>query len=305
MTLAHTEIFLRNSACDLLSGCWMADLAIQSCADNPLTATYPEIIEQLQKRYGTAAFAQCTSDFPLAADQAGKTLEITITGKSTETLTFDAATVAQSLSEVYAQIKAFFQNVVVSIENGMLKITSTKYGPGNTITFGGNCDLVWGPVTDGSGWKISARYYQNAYRINIFPGNGQTLNHIEMDIPPCQYKMWCRVCHGENEETSMVIVKLKPCECNTVNLPLPKLKTCAAQIVHPLADKIVYDEFLEDDDARVKVLRGVLYAAGIGKQGFLDQLDIRMQEAVDKEDTALQDRIQNVMNLAALLPECN
>lgn len=302
MSTAHVEVWLRNSECNLLTDCWRADLVIQACTGRYLIDSYPEIIDQLKKKYGKPAFVQCTSAFPLVTDQSGKTLSIQVGTSTAEILTFSAP--AMSLAEIQAQIKGYFKNVEVAIVDGLLTITSLSYGPDAVITLGGDSDLDWGPITQGSGWTIKTHFYQNAWRIMFYPGNGETLNHIELEIPPCAYKIWCRVCHGQNEETSVVLQKFKGSHCYGVDLLLPTIKTCAAHIVHPIMDKIVYDQFLADDAERVAAFRAVMYGAGIGKQLIIEQLDYRLIEAQEKGDTVLQARVQAVKDLAQLLPEC-
>jgi len=302
MSTAHVEIWLRNSECNLLADCWRADLVVQACTGRYLIDSYPEIVDQLKQKYGKSAFVQCISDFPLLTDQSGKTLTVTVGTNPAESLMF--ASPAQSLVEIYAQMQAFFQNCEVSLENGILKITSKDHGPEAVMTIGGDCDLAWGPITQGSGWTIKTHFYQNAWRIMFYPGGGKTLNHIELEIPPCAYKIWCRVCHGQNEETSVVLQKFKGSHCYGVDLLLPTVKTCAAHIVHPLMDKVVFDEFLNDDVERIAVFRGLMYGAALGKQQIVDQLNYRLIEAQEKGDTELIARVQAVWNLAQLLPEC-
>ena len=299
---SHVEIWLRDAECNLLTDCWRTDLVIQACTGRYLVDSFPEIIEQLQKRYGKPASVRCISPFPLATDQAGQTLSLTVGTNPAEVLTFSAP--ALTLAEIYTQMKAFFQLVDVSIEDGLITVTSKEHGPTASITIGGTSSLVWGPVTNGSGWTIKKHYYQNAWRIMIYPGSGETLNHIELEIPPCAYRICTRVCHGANEETSVVLQKFKGCECYGVDLLLPTIKTCSANIVHPIMDRIVQDQFLNDDAERVAMFRGILHNAGIGKQQVVEQLDYRKLEAQEKGDTDLEARVQAVWDLAQLLPEC-
>lgn len=299
---SHVEIWLRDAECNLLTDCWRTDLVIQACTGRYLVDSFPEIIDQLKKRYGKPASVRCTSAFPLATDQSGKTLSFTVGTNPAEVLTF--TTPALSLAEVYTQMKAFFQLVDVSIEDDLITVTSKEHGPDASIAIGGTSDLIWGPITQGSGWTIKKHFYQNAWRIMIYPGSGETLNHIELEIPPCAYRIWTRVCHGANEETSIVLQKFKGCECYGVDLLLPTIKTCSANIVHPIMDRIVQDQFLNDDAERVAMFRGILHNAGIGKQQVVEQLDYRKLEAQEKGDTVLEARVQAVWDLAQLLPEC-
>jgi hypothetical protein len=302
MSTAHVEIWLRNSECNRLTDCWRTDLVIQACTGRYLVDSYPEIIAQLQKKYGKPASARCVSVFPLATAQGGKTLSLTVGSNPTETLTFTNP--ATTLAEIYTQMESFFQKCYVSLENGLLTVTSKEHGPTAVLTIGGDSDLAWGPVIQGAGWTIKKHFYQNAWRIMLYPGGGETLNHIELEIPPCAYKLWTRVCHGANEETSVALHKFKGSTCHTVNLILPTIKTCAAHIVHPLMDKIVHNQLLADDDARAIAFHGVALGAGIGKQKLIEQLDYRRIEAQEKGDTELEARVQAVWNLAQLLPEC-
>ena len=302
MSKAHVEIWLRNAECNLLTDCWRTDLVIQACTGRYLVDSYPQIIDQLKRRYGKPAFAQCVTSFPMATDQGGKTLSFTVGSSSVEQLTFSTPSTTQA--EIFAQIKAAFQNVEISITDGLLTVTSKEYGPDATLVIGGDSDLIWGPITHGSGWTVKKHFYQNAWRIMIYPGNNEMLNHIELDIPPCAYKIWTRVCHGQNEETSVVLQKFIGCECYGVDLLLPALKTCSANIVHPLMDRVVNEQILADDADRLAVFRGIINVAGLGKQAVIEQLNYRIQEAQDKDDPDLQARVQAVYDLAQNLPDC-
>lgn len=302
MSKAHVEIWLRNAECNLLTDCWRTDLVIQGCTGAYLVDTYPQIIEQLKKKYGKPALAQCVTDFPTPTDQGGRTLSIGVGSNPVEQLTFTSP--ATSTAEIQSQMKAFFQNVDVEIVDGLLSVTSKEHGPDATLSISGDSDIAWGPIRNGTGWTIKKHFYQNAWRIMIYPGGGETLNHIELEIPPCAYKIWTRVCHGQNEETSVVLHKFKGSHCYGVDLLLPTIKTCSAQIVHPLMDKIVHEQLLNGDEERLAVFKGVMHGAAIGKQAIIEQLNYRIQEAQEKGDAELQARIQAVQNLAQLLPEC-
>lgn len=302
MGVAHLNVWLRNAECNPLDSCWRTDLVIQACTGKYVVDSYPEIIDQLKERYGTPAYVQCTGAFPLATDQTGKTLSFQVGTATVETLTFTSP--AMTLTEVYAQMKAFFTNVVVDIDDDILCVTSKEYGPDAQLTIGGDSDLVWGPIRQGAGWQIKKHYYQGAWRIMFYPGGGKTFNHIEVDIPPGCYRIWTRVCHGNNEETSVVMINVRCDETACVNLLLPTVKTCSAHIVHPLMDKVVHEQFLLDDAERLLPFRALMWGGGLGKADIQNQLNYRMDEAVDKGDQALQDRIQAVIDLAELLPEC-
>jgi hypothetical protein len=302
MGTTRLNIWIRNAECNLIETCWRTDLVVQACTGKYLVDSYPEIIDQLQLRYGTPAHVKCTTGFPLGTDQSGRTVSFQVGTAAAETLTFSAP--AMTLAQIYAQMAAFFTNVVVDIDDGVLCVTSRAAGPDAQLTVGGDCDLTWGPVRQGAGWKILKHYYQGAWRIMLYPGGSKTLNHIEMDVPPGCYRLWTRVCHGNNEETSVVMVNARCAEHHCVNLLLPTVKTCAAHLIHPLMDRVVFEQFLVDDAERVLPFRALMWGAGLGKAEVQAQLAYRYQEAVEKGDAALQDRIAAVQALAQLLPEC-
>lgn len=301
MGTAKLNIWTRNVNCEPLLNVWRSDYVIQLCSGSYLVDVFPEILDQLKKRYSNPGKVVDVSSWPLA-DQGTKTLELTIAGGTMQSHTFSAGT--QSLMQVYNQIKSVFTNCEITIENGHLKIVTDKYGPQGTIVTGGTCDIVWGPVENGDGYEITSQTYQGAKRITVFPPAGEYVNHLEADIPPGCYKIWTRVCHGNNEETSVVMVNVKCGDEGCVNLLLPQLKTCAAYVMHPLMDKIVYEQHLADDDQRLVAFRAVMYGAQIAKAEVLNQLNYRLAEAVAKADTELQNRINAVLTLANQLPEC-
>lgn len=155
------------------------------------------------------------------------------------------------------------------------------------------------------GWTITTHWYQGAQRIMLMPPSTETIKNIEVDIPPGCYKVWTRVCHGANEETSVAMLQAcceKPDHC--VNLILPELTVCSGAVLHPLMDHVVHEAFLADDPERLVLMKGVMFGAKKGKPEVIAELDYRYQEAIDKGDQDLQDRVQAVRNLANQLPEC-
>lgn len=302
MGTAKMNVWLRNAACDLIPNCWRTDLVIQACTGTYLVDSFPTVINQLQKHYGKPATTKCISTFPLITDQSGKTLSLAVGTNPAQILTFTAP--SMSLTELFTQMEAFFTNCEVTIENGMIAITTDEHGPQATLTIGGDCDLTWGQIVQGSGWTIKKHFYQNAWRIMFFPGNGETVNHIEIDIPPGCYRVWTRICHGNNEETSIQMINARCDDHVCVNLLLPTIKTCAAHIIHPIMNRIVKENFLLDDAERLLPFRALMWGAGIGKQEILAQLDYRIQEAQEKGDPELETDILAVKAVAQLLPEC-
>lgn len=303
MGTGHMNIWLRNANCDLLTGCWRTDLVVQSCGSNAyLVDVFPEILSQLKNRYAYPATAKTDNAFPLSTDQAGRTLTIQVGTEAAQSHIFTAP--AQGIDEIYAQLKNNFTNCTFEIKDNEIHVESVDRGPQAVLTFSGDSDLIFTALMPGSGYTIKKHYYQSAWRIMLFPGNGQTLNHIELDVPPGCYKIWTRVCHGNNEETSVAQVGICCDSHACVNLLLPALKVCAAHIVHPIMDKIVNDQLLMDDAERLIPFRAIMEVAGLNKQAIIDQLDYRIEEAQDKGDTELEARINAVKNLAQLLNDC-
>ena len=302
MGTSKLNIWLRNASCDLLTSVWRTDLVVQACGGTYLVDTFPEILEQLLAKYSARGVVRDITSWPLETDQTGRTLEITIGSGSMQSVTFTAP--AQSLAEIYEQVVGQFTDCSITPDDDHLKIVTDAYGPNATIVLGGTCDIDWGPIVDGSGYEINSHYYQGAKRIMLMPPAGEYVNHIEMDVPPGCYKVWTRVCHGNNEETSTVMVGIRCGEEACVNLLLSTVKTCSAGVLHPLMDKIVYEQALADDEQRLGAFRGVMFGAQLGKQEVLNQLNYRVLEAQAKQDTELEARINAVMALAQQLPEC-
>lgn len=305
MGTGSMNIWLRNSNCDLLTGCWRTDLVVQSCGSNAyLIDTFPEIIDQLKNRYAYPATAKTDNVFPLSTDQSGNTITIQVGTEAAQNHVFTSPAI--SIEEIYMQLRDNFTNCKFKIsesEDNIL-VESLDRGPQATLSFSGDSDLVFNMITPGSGYTIKKHFYQSAWRIMLLPGNNKTLNHIEMDVPPGCYRVWTRVCHGENEETSVSRVGIC-CDSHVcVDLMLPALKTCAAHIIHPLMDKVVNEQLLMDDAERLLPFRAVMEVAGLNKQAVINQLDYRIEEAQDKGDTELEARINAVKNLAQLLNDC-
>ncbi len=153
-----------------------------------------------------------------------------------------------------------------------------------------------------TGWTITSHFYQGAQRIMMMPPVGTYFNHIEVDIPPGCYKVWTRCCHGKNEETSLQLVMARCDEDACVNLLLPELKVCAQQIIHPFIDHVLVQNAFPVVADQLLILRGTMFAAGINKAALQEQLAYRLSEAVAKQDTALQARVNAVIALADQLP---
>jgi len=302
MGTAHANIWLRNANCELLPNVWRTDLVIQGCPGSYLVDLFPEVIDQLKERYSTSASMICTTDFPLGTDQAGKTLGLTFGSGSVQNLAFSAP--AMKLEEIVGQMKAFFKDCEIAVIDGSIVVKTTEHGPGVSITVSGDSDLTWSTVKDGEGYKIVSHFYQNAKRIMLMPPSGENINHIEVDIPPGCYRVWTRVCHGNNEETSIQMINPRCGEEVCVNLLLPTIETCSAHLVHPLMDHIVVNQKFDNDANRVMIFRGLIYGAQLAKQVVLDQLAYRLEEAEDKNDTDLQARVNAVIALANQLPDC-
>lgn len=146
--------------------------------------------------------------------------------------------------------------------------------------------------------------YQNYTRIHIQPPSGTFINHIEMDIPPGAYAVWCRVCHGKNEETNRVMVNPECGESRCVNLLLNAVQTCSEQLLHPAFDRVVNDgNFIEDMEI-VPFMKLMMWSAYKGKAAVVAQLNERIIEAQEKGDTSLEARINAVLAIVNTLPDC-
>lgn len=303
MGTSRLNIWFRGANCDLLTNVWRTDLVIQACTGTYLVNIYP-LVDQLRKRYSTQGKVVDISDWPLTTDQADKKLELIIGGGATQSVTF--TTPAQTLEEIFGQLDGKFTGCKILAEDRHLKVVTDAYGPSATIEIGSgtDCDIAWDLVKNGSGWTVDSHYYQGAQRIKIVPPSGEYVNHVDVDVPPGCYKIWTRVCHGNNEETSLQMVNPKCGDEVCVNLLLPTLRTCSAGVLHPLMDEIVYKQALADDEQRIAVFRGVMFGAQVAKQEVINQLDYRLLEAQEKQDSELEARVNAVIALANQLPEC-
>jgi hypothetical protein len=299
MGTTHVNVLLRDHFCTPIVDCWMLDLVVNLCNGTPLYEVFP-IVDQLKKRYATPASVEDFTEYPLSTDQAGLTLEI-----NSQVLSF--ASPAMTQVEIYTQIKNFFTNLDIKLEGGQIKIATKDRGPDATLTIGGTCDLKFGPITHGAGYKISTRYYHGAYRINILPPKGDHINHVELDMPAGCYKIWGRACHGRNEETSVAMVILEDCgECTTVNLMLPEVMNCARDAIYPVMEKIAveYAQVFPEQADKVVIMKGVAQVANLGREQILAELAMRKQDAIDLDRDDLEARVDAVIAIAYDLPQC-
>lgn len=304
MGTSRMNIMLRDHACVPITNCWLLDLVLQTCSGTPLFEVFP-IVKQLKDRYAKSAVVSEATEWPLATDQATKTLQLTIGGGSPQTLVF--ASPAMTQMEVYSQMKGFFTGCEINIVDGHITITTDDKGPSATIAIAGDCDLVWGPVEQGSGYQISTRLYRSAYRIKIQPPSGEYINHLEVDVPTGCYKVRGRVCHGKNEETSTVMAVVETCgECYAIDLLLPEVMNCAQDIMYPFVDKVAndYQQFLPNQADRVVVFKAIALAANIGREQILVELADRKQDAEDINRPDLMARVDEMIAIAQLLPQC-
>jgi hypothetical protein len=303
MGTSRLNVMVRDSVCVPIKTGWLLDLVVQLCNGTPLYEVFP-IVDQLKDRYSKPARVFELTEFPLT-DQSGNTLEVTVGSGTLQTYTF--TTPATTQVEIYSQIKNVFSDCEVTLEDGHITITSKEKGPSATLVIGGSCGLAWAPVEQGSGYSISTRYYHGAQRIKIQPPSGEYINHVEMDVPPGCYKVWARVCFGDNEDTSKVMKVIDGCgECHTVDLLLPEIMNCSREIVYPLIDKVVndYQAVFPDQADRLATMKVVAYTANLSREQILTELNDRRQDAVDIGRTDLADRVDQIIALAQALPQC-
>lgn len=146
--------------------------------------------------------------------------------------------------------------------------------------------------------------YQNYTRISIVPPAGEKINHLELDLPPGAYKVWCRVCHGKNEETNIVMVNPECGESRCVNLLLNAVQTCAEQLIHPAFDRVVNDGNFQQEMEIIPFMKVMMWAGYKNKAALVLQLGERILEAQQKGDTELEARINAVLTIVNTLPDC-
>jgi hypothetical protein len=146
--------------------------------------------------------------------------------------------------------------------------------------------------------------YQNATRIGIQPPAGEKVNHIELDCPPGCYKIWCRICHGKNEETNIVMTTVACDDRACINLLLNSVETCAKNLIHPAFDRIVNDGNFQVDAEIVPFAKAMMYVGYQNKAALVQQLNERILEAQDKVDTDLEARVNAILTIIDTLPDC-
>jgi hypothetical protein len=304
MGTSTLNVWLRDYNCTLMNNCWMLDLAVQACNGVTLYERFP-LVEQLKERYSSPAMVTEYTDFSTISDQSGKTLEVTVSGGSMQSLVFSGSAI--TLKEIFSQMESYFTDVVIKLMDGHISITTEDYGHDVNLTIGGSCDLVWGTITQGFGYKISTRYYHGANRINIRPPDGEYVNHIEMDVPPGCYKIFARACHRGNDDTFVVMEKIDNCgECHTVDLLLPEFPHCAGGIIYPFMDRVVndYGQIIKDDFEKVVVFKAIARGANIAREQILVELAERKQDALDMGMNDAASRTEAVIAVAQQLPQC-
>ncbi len=304
MGATHLNIILRDYQCTPIKDCWLLDLVVHLCNGTPLFDFFP-IVDQLKKKYATPAIVQDFSTFPLTTDQSGLTLEVTVGTGSLQTLIFSSPAI--TIAEIYKQMYDYFTDCEVMLKDNRITIVTEDRGPQATLTIGGSCNMDWGPIEQGSGYKISTRFYHSAYRIKIQPPSGEYINHVEMDVPTGCYKIRGRVCHGKNEETSTVMQPIETCGgCKTVELLLPEVMNCSADVIYPLMDKVAidYQQVFPELANKVMIMKGIAQVANLGREQILDELDERKQDALDGGKTDLAARVDELITIAQALPQC-
>lgn len=304
MGTSHLNIWLRDHNCTLFNSCWMLDLAVQLCNGATLYDLFP-LVEQLKERYSKPAIVMDCTDYSTIGDQIGKSLEVTVDGGTVQTYNFTTSTT--TLKEIYDLIKTYFSGVTVKLKNGHITITTDSAGWGSSLVIGGTCDIVWDTIEQGSGYKISTRWYRNAYRINFRPKSGEFINHVEMDIPTGCYKIFARACHRNNEDTSTVMKVIDTCgTCHTADLLLPEFRQCAGGIIHPFVERVVndYQVLVKEDADKILVFAAVAMAANLSREQIQAELAERRQDAIDMGLTDLVPRIDAVIAIANQLPQC-
>lgn len=145
--------------------------------------------------------------------------------------------------------------------------------------------------------------YQGETRVSVTPPAGSFIHHLEVDIPPGCYKVWCRVCHGANEETNKVMVIVRCGDEACINLLLDSSNTCGKEIWHPGAMHVVDRGFLVEEEIKPYFKLG-MDVAYVQKAQIVQQLNERIVEAQEKGDTELQAKIQSVLDIVNSMPDC-
>lgn len=303
MGLSRMNIWLRDANCTPMTTVWRADLAIITCGGKYLVDFYPEILKQLSDRYGTVAYVDDLTNYPIT-DQTGLTEFVTIGTTAQQTVNFSSP--ATNAAEIANQMNSQLTGCEVKVVDGRVRIITDDQGPEATITVGGGtCSLVWGVPIQGTGYRVRKLVnYQNATRISIQPPAGQMINHIELDVPPGCYKVWCRCCFGNNEETNKVMVNLCCDDHACVNLLLNAVKTCTEDLIHPAFDRVVNDANYQIEEEIVPFMKQMMWLGVKSKATLVAQLNERLIEAQDKGDTELEARINAVLTIVNTLPDC-
>ncbi len=325
MSTGLLNTWIKNRDGNLLAA-WMVDVAIQRIggAGNWLVDFYPKIIENLKKRYSGPAIATDLADYGSLIDQGGQTVELVFSGFKTDTNT-SSGTYGQGIpysetraailtapaatpEQIACQIRPAVDDLAdVTVCNGHIRIVTHDRGYDVQITVGaGNTTGFGWCFQSGNGWRVLWRNYSGARRINIHPGMGNIVNHIEFDVPPGEYIMWSRCCHQDNEETAPAYVLVKCGDHLCVNLILPTVNICGKQDWFPMIDHVINDQGPIVDQAERKViLKGLKYVAGLEKAEIQANLQQRLQDAALAPNQAeLETRINAVKAVAELLGEC-
>lgn len=303
MGTTHLNVRVRDSLCKLIKTGWMVDLAVLTCDGTPLYELDDSLLPALKKKYcQPATVRDFTAAFPLT-DQGGRTLEVTVSGVL-QTMTFTTGTT--KLGEIFDQIRArVFTGVTVDVVDGHLVLETDERGPGVTLSVSGDCDLDWGPVTQGSGYEIYTHYYHDAYRIRFRPTDGSTINHVELDVPNGCYKIFARVCFGDNEDTSVVFADIEGCgKCRTIDLMLPKVMKCSKDILYPAMHQIVRQGIDPVLDNRVVVMGALAKLGNLGRDVILAELAARRVDAELLNRADLVAELDDIIEVANALPQC-
>lgn len=105
----------------------------------------------------------------------------------------------------------------------------------------------------------------------------QSINHIQLDVPPGCYKIKARVCFKRNEETSehLSIVSCGAHDC--VHLLVPEVMTCGKDIVHPGAVEGII-RYIPHEDVKGFV-RVININGNLGIENIKNEAIARLNEA--------------------------